>query len=465
MSAPALLVAAASSGSGKTMVTLGLLAALKRRGLAVASFKTGPDYIDPAFHARITGRPCFNLDSWAMRVEVLAGLFEETARGADVVIGEGVMGLFDGAPDGRGSTADLAVLLGIPVLLVVEAQRLGQSAAAVVEGFVRFREDVEVAGVLFNRVAGEGHFALLREAVEARSSIPVVGFLPRDPALELPERHLGLVQAAEIARAVDAAAARAAELVEAHVDLDRLLRLARPPALAALGPPPLQIPPPGQHVAVARDEAFGFVYESVLEGWRRAGAHVSFFSPLRDEAPGITADAVVLPGGYPELHAGRIAAATRFLDGLRRAAARGAFVYGECGGYMVLGRHLTDRDGIVRPMAGLLPVSTSFARPRLHLGYREAVLAADTPLGAAGTRYAGHEFHFAREIERGGEPLFASVRDARGRELGPAGVRVGRVAGSFLHLIDRRPSVSGHGRERREPAEAPQQDLAGGRRA
>jgi len=462
MSAPGLVIAAVSSGSGKTVATLGLLTALKRRGYAVASFKTGPDYIDPAFHARVTGRPCFNLDSWAMRLEVLAGLFEETARGADLVIGEGVMGLFDGAPDGRGSTADLAMVLGLPVILVVEAQRLGQSAAAIVEGFVRFREDVEVAGVLFNRVGGAAHFELLRAAVEERSSIPVLGFLPRDPALELPERHLGLVQAGELQGRLAIAAERAADLAQVHVDLERLVRLARPPRLAAFAPPPPQIPPPGQHVAVARDEAFGFVYESVLLGWRRAGAHLSFFSPLSDEAPGITADAVVLPGGYPELHAGRIAHARRFLDGIRRAAARGAFVYGECGGYMVLGRHLTDREGIVWLMAGLLPVSTSFARPQLHLGYREAVLAADTPLGPAGTVYAGHEFHFAREIERGGAPLFSTVRDARGRELGPAGVQVGRVAGSFLHLVDRRPSPSGHGRHRRDPAEAGEKHAPGG---
>ncbi len=437
MSPPAIVVAAAASGSGKTILTLGLLEALRRRGRRVGSFKVGPDYIDPAFHARVTGRACLNLDTWAMRLETLVGLYEEAGRAADLLVGEGVMGLFDGAPDGRGSTADLVAMLDLPVLLVVEAQKLGQSAAALVEGFLRHRDDVDVVGVVFNRVAGESHFALLREAVAARTSLPVLGWLPREAGLELPERHLGLVQAAEQPRLPEAAA-RAADLVEARLDLDRIERLARPAAIAALGPPPVPVPPLGQHIAIARDEAFAFVYESVLAAWRRAGAHLSFFSPLADEAPGLGVDAVYLPGGYPELHAERLAHSRRFLDGLRRAAAHGAFVYGECGGYMVLGRHLTDRAGISYLMAGLLPVATSFARPRLHLGYREPRLAADLPLGAAGTLYAAHEFHFAREVHRDGEPLFAAVRDARGRDLGPAGCRVGRVAGSFLHLLDRR---------------------------
>ncbi len=437
MSPPAIVVAAAASGSGKTVLTLGLLAALRRRGLRVGSFKVGPDYIDPAFHARITGRPCVNLDTWGMRLETLVGLLEEAGRGVDLLVGEGVMGLFDGAPDGRGSTADLVALLGLPVVLVVDAQRLGQSAAAIVEGFLRFREDVEVAAVVFNRVAGGAHARLLEEALAARSSIPLLGHLPRDGALELPERHLGLVQAVE-QRHLKEMVERAGELVAEYLDLDRLQRLARPASIAALGPPPLQLPPPGQHIAIARDEAFAFVYESVLAGWRRAGAHLSFFSPLQDEAPGVGVDAVVLPGGYPELHAERLAHNRRFLEGLRRAAGRGAFIYGECGGYMVLGRHLTDRAGISYLMAGLLPIATSFAAPRLHLGYREVQLAADGPLGPAGSRYAAHEFHFARETHHEGPPLFAHVTDARGRELAPAGCRVGTVAGSFLHLLDRR---------------------------
>lgn len=436
MSAPTLLVGAPSSGSGKTVVTLGIIAALRRRGLRVSSFKVGPDYLDPAFHVRVTGRPCHNLDSWAMRLPTLVGLLEQAGQDADVIVGEGVMGLFDGAPDGSGSTADLAAMLDLPVLLVVEAQKLGQSAAAIVEGFVRFRDDVNVAAILFNRVGSAAHARLLQQAVAARLSVPVVGALPRDPTLELPERHLGLVQACEHAD-LERVLERAARLAEERIDLDRLLRIAHTPSVTVLPSCPIPLPAPGRRIAIARDQAFAFLYESVLAGWRQLGAELAFFSPLADEAPDPAADAVWLPGGYPELHAGRLAASQRFLDGLRQAAARGAFIFGECGGYMVLGRGLVTRGGERFAMAGLLPVETSFAEPRLQLGYREVVLAADLPIGTGGMRLRGHEFHFASETLREGLPLFAEVHDAHGRSLGAAGCRAGHVAGSFIHLIDR----------------------------
>ena len=436
MSTPTLLVAAPASGSGKTVVTLGLLRAFARQGLRTGSFKVGPDYIDPAFHARVTGRPCPNLDSWAMRFSTLAGLLEESGQEADLVIGEGVMGLFDGAPDGSGSTADLAALFGLPVLLVVEAQKLGQSVAAIVEGFLRFREDVEIVGLILNRVGSPAHAEILREACDARFSLPLLGWIPRHADLHLPERHLGLVQASE-QRDLDTIVERAADTVERHLDLARIRRLARAPSVSVLASAVRPLPALGRRIAVARDEAFAFAYPAVLEGWRRQGSDILFFSPLADEAPDPRADAVYLPGGYPELHAGRLAAASTFLDGLRQAAARGAFLFGECGGYMVLGRELIDRSGHGHAMAGLLPVRTSFAEPRLHLGYREMVLAEGSPLGHIRCGFRGHEFHFAEELERGGTPLFAEVRDVRGRPLGPAGVREGRVAGSFLHLVDR----------------------------
>ncbi len=436
MSTPTLLIAAPASGSGKTIVTLGLLRAFARQGRRVNAFKVGPDYIDPGFHARVTGRACVSLDSWAMRFSTLAGLLEESGRDADLVIGEGVMGLFDGAPDGSGSTADLAALFGLPVVLVVEARKLGQSVAAIVEGFLRFRDDVEIVGLILNRVGSPAHAETLREACDARFSLPLLGCLPRQAELQLPERHLGLVQATEqpnLATTIE----RAAELVERHLDLARIARLARAPSVSVLAGTVRPLPALGQRIAVARDEAFAFAYPAVLEGWRRQGADLLFFSPLADEAPDPRADAVYLPGGYPELHAGRIAAATGFLDGLRKAAAGGTFVFGECGGYMVLGRELVDREGDAHAMAGLLPVRTSFRKPRLHLGYREAILAESSPLGHIRCGFRGHEFHFAAELERDATPLFAEVRDVRGRSLGPAGVRRGSVAGSFLHLIDR----------------------------
>jgi cobyrinic acid a,c-diamide synthase len=436
MSAPGLIIAAPASGSGKTILTLALLRALRRAGIAVASFKIGPDYIDPVFHARASGRRCINLDSWAMRIETLAGLTDDLVGGAALVIGEGVMGLFDGAADGRGSTGDVASLFDLPVILVVDASGMAASAAALVEGFSRHRDDVEVAGVIFNRVGSEAHAALLRRACDDRFAQPVLGCMPDDARLELPERHLGLVQAHELPELEDFLD-RAAALVQEHVDLTRLRRLARPFGLGLYGPPAQPLRPLGQRIAVAQDVAFAFAYPAVLDGWRAAGAELTFFSPLAGDPPDAGATAVYLPGGYPELHAGRLAANGVFLDGLRAAAERGAFVYGECGGFMVLGQRLIDRQGQSHAMAGLLPVATSFAQPRLHLGYRRMRLLASSPLGQAGTTYCGHEFHYASLLEaRGVAPLF-DVSDARGQTLGPSGAQVGTTAGSFLHLIDR----------------------------
>jgi cobyrinic acid a,c-diamide synthase len=441
MSAPGLIIAAPASGSGKTTVTLGLLRALRREGIAAASFKVGPDYIDPVFHARACGRPCVNLDSWAMRLETLAGLTDDLTRNATLVIGEGVMGLFDGAAEGRGSTADLASLLDLPVILVVDARGMAASAAALVEGFTRHRDDVEVAGVIFNRVGSEGHAEVLRRACDDRFAQPVLGCVPHDPRLELPERHLGLVQADELPE-LDDFLDRAAALVSAHVDLARLRRLARPFGLGLYGPAAQPLRPLGQRIAVAHDVAFAFAYPAVLDGWRAAGAEVIFFSPLADDPPDVSATAVYLPGGYPELHARRLAANRAFLEGLRAAADRGAFIYGECGGFMALGQSLIDQQGNGHAMAGLLPVTTSFARRHLHLGYRRMRLLGASPLGQPGTTYCGHEFHYASLLGTGGAPPLFEVTDAGGQALGPMGVQVGTAAGSFLHLIDRAAEAS-----------------------
>jgi cobyrinic acid a,c-diamide synthase len=436
MSAPGFIIAAPASGSGKTVVTLGLLRALRTAGVAVASFKAGPDYIDPTFHARASGRRCVNLDSWAMRIETLAGLTDDLARDVELVIGEGVMGLFDGAADGRGSTADLASLFDLPVVLVVDARGMAASAAALVEGFTRHRDDVEVAGVIFNRVGSEAHATLLRRACDDRFAQPVLGCLPDDGRLALPERHLGLVQADELPE-LEALLDGAAAFIAAHVDLTRLRRLARPFGLGLYGPPARPLRPLGQRIAVARDQAFAFAYPAVLDGWQAAGAELCFFSPMADEPPDVGADAVYLPGGYPELHAGALAANRTFVEGVRAAAHRGTFVYGECGGFMALGERLIDRQGQSHAMADLLPIVSSFAEPRLHLGYRRMRLLARSPLGQPGTSYRGHEFHYAQLIEPGAAPPLFEVTDASNRSLGQAGAQVGNVCGSFLHLIDR----------------------------
>ncbi|MEO5336848.1 MAG: cobyrinate a,c-diamide synthase [Magnetospirillum sp. WYHS-4] len=435
MTAPGIVVAAPASGSGKTVLTLGLLRHLHRNKVKVASAKAGPDYIDPAFHEAASGRPCPNLDPWAMAPRRLAAVASQIAQGVDLVVCEGVMGLFDGATAFQGSTADLAATLGWPVVLVVDARAQGASAAALVRGFASHRPDMEVAGVVFNRVAGERHARLLAESCAAAvPQVKILGFMPRFEDLSLPGRHLGLVQAVEHPD-LDEFLDRAGELVGAHVDVATLRALARPATAEACDLPP-PVPPLGQRIGVAADEAFAFRYPLVLEGWRKAGAEISFFSPLGDQAPPPDADALYLPGGYPELHAEVLAANRRFLDGLQEAA-RTKVVFGECGGYMVLGRTLTDGNGRSHAMAGLLPLATNFAERRLHLGYRRAVLQVDGPLGEAGTIFLGHEFHYSVVREEGpGQALFRCT-DAEGTDRGPAGLAAGRVAGSFIHLIDR----------------------------
>lgn len=444
MTARGLLIAAPASGSGKTLITLALLRHFRNAGVKAASIKVGPDYIDPAFHAAASGQPCLNLDSWAMRRETLGALTARAGAGVDLIIGEGVMGLFDGAATGGavgggGSTADMVRLTGWPVVLVVDAKGMAASAAALIHGFMDYDPEVSLAGVIFNRVGSDRHAKLLAEAC-APLGLPILGALPKRDELILPERHLGLVQAGEQAR-LDDFLASAAALIRDHVDCHALAALARPCRLPVDSLTAI-LPPLGQRIAVARDIAFAFAYPHVLDGWRAAGAEVSEFSPLADEAPAPDADAVYLPGGYPELHAGKLAGNRKFLGGLRGAAARGAVIYGECGGYMVLGRGLADRQGERHAMAGLLPVETSFAQPKLTLGYRQADLCGDGPLGLASTGYRGHEFHFASLLgEEGGSPLFR-CRDAKGQAAAGAGSRVDGVMGSFLHLVDRVDDVA-----------------------
>jgi cobyrinic acid a,c-diamide synthase len=433
VSAPGLIIAAPASGSGKTTITVGLTAALRARGLAVAPAKAGPDFIDPGFHAAAAGRPSINLDPWAMRPATLAAAVA-SLRG-DLALCEAAMGLFDGIDAaGTASAADLAARVGWPVVLVVDASGQAASVAALVEGFKNHRADVTVAGVILNRAGSARHAALLEAALARVAGIAVLGTVLRDEALVVPERHLGLVPAGEAADPAAFVAAAGAR-VAAAIDIDRLLALARPARRAAADARD-GVPPPGQRIAIARDDAFVFAYPALLEAWRARGAALSFFAPLADEAPPADADAVFLPGGYPELHAGRLAAAAGFLGGLHAAASR-ATIYGECGGYMVLGEGLVDADGVRHAMAGLLPLETSFAARRLHLGYRSARLIADTALGRAGTEFRGHEFHYAQTLADGaGDRLFA-IADAGGHALGPTGLRRGSVIGSFIHVIDR----------------------------
>jgi cobyrinic acid a,c-diamide synthase len=420
-------MAAPASGCGKTIVTLALLRALAKKGIAVASAKVGPDYIDPKFHEAATGRPCFNLDAWAMSPPLTAALAAEIGSASEIILIEGVMGLFDGPELGRGSTADLAEDLALPVILIVDCSHQAQSIAALVAGFRTYRPGLDVAAVILNRIASPRHEDILRKALAA-SDIAVLGAVPRDTALTLPSRHLGLVQASEhtdlhgfLDRAVDG--------VASHIDMDRLLRLAKPLAKSSAQP---ALPPLGQRMAIAHDEAFAFLYSHLLSAWRRQGAALSFFSPLADEAPAADADAIYLPGGYPELHAERLSHGDVFRAGLRSAAEHGRLIYGECGGYMVLGRSLIDAEGKEHSMSGLLPVTTSFARRKLHLGYRRLKHDGALPLPQV---LKGHEFHYSTIEKQDVETPLFHAEDAGSRDLGPMGLRRNRVMGSYAHII------------------------------
>ncbi|WP_457090155.1 cobyrinate a,c-diamide synthase [Microvirga sp. P5_D2] len=434
--APGLLIAAPRSGSGKTTIVLGLQRALARRGLQVRGAKCGPDYIDPAFHAAATGAPSFNFDSFAMGKPLLHALAVRTAGQADIVIAEGSMGLFDGIRQetGRtGASADMAALFGWPVVLVLDVSGHAQSAAAVALGCARFDPRIEVAGVILNKVASERHRRLVEDGM-ARIGMPVLGALMRSNELALPERHLGLVQAGETDK-LDQRLERLADAIEASVDIDRLLTLGRPTNTGETASG-AALNPPGQRIALASDRAFSFIYPHVLASWRDAGAEVVTFSPLANEPPPEQCDSCWLPGGYPELHAARIADSRRFLDGLR-AFAQTRSIHGECGGYMVLGETLEDGNGQAHRMAGLLPVSTSYAKRKLHLGYRVAHLLHQGALGPAGQRLVGHEFHYASvtHSDNSRETAFATITDAEGNDLGTAGHRVGLTTGSFFHAI------------------------------
>ena len=446
MSGRGLIIAGTASGVGKTTVTCAIAAALTARGLTVQPYKAGPDYIDPGHLGRAAGREARNLDTWMLPRAVVAELFGRAAQGADVTLVEGVMGLFDGRTsiDGgaqdEGSAADLARLLALPVLLVVDASAVARSIAATVLGFQMFDPTVRIAGVVLNRVGSEAHAEMCRVAITQATGLPVVGAIPRSPEIEWPGRYLGLVPDAE--SSADAGLqARLATLAETHFDLDLLLRLASPTVEApatALFPatPPVQRVP----IAIARDRAFHFYYPDSLELLAAWGADLLLFSPLEDGALPAGARAVLLGGGFPEMFAPELAANEAMHGALRAAAARGVPIYGECGGLMYLGRALTDAEGARHAMVGLLPCESTMQGARLTLGYREAE-SCGTPLLPAGERVRGHEFHYSALVEAP-DPATAAYRfvDQGGRV---EGMRAGSVTGTYLHThLAARPDLS-----------------------
>jgi cobyrinic acid a,c-diamide synthase len=429
----ALVVAGVASGVGKTSLTLGLLAALRRRGLTVQAFKVGPDFIDPGLHAVATGRPSYNLDGWMCGRDAVLATVARQAADADLAVVEGVMGCFDGV-DGTseaGSTAQIAKWLGAPVVLVVDASAQSRSVAATVLGFERFDPALRVAAVVANRVGGETHARWIAEAVRGACRAVPLGALTADSALTLPERHLGLVTAAEGPLTTERLA-RLADAVERGVDLDRLRALAAPlPEGSERGGGGAAMS--RTTIAVARDVAFQFYYAENLQLLSEAGADLVFWSPLADAEPP-DADGLYFGGGYPELHARALADNESCRKAVRRIVESGRAVYAECGGLMYLAESLEDADGGVHAMVGVLPARVSMRPPRMTLGYVEAAFVADTPLGPVGAVARGHEFHFSTLT-----PVPDAV--ARAYRLTSAtgatraeGYRVGGALISYAHL-------------------------------
>ncbi|XDZ65135.1 cobyrinate a,c-diamide synthase [Alphaproteobacteria bacterium LSUCC0684] len=423
-----LMIAGLSSGSGKTLISLGLMRALKKRGVDIRGAKAGPDYIDPGFHRVALGRDSVNLDPFAMAPPLLSAL--AAGQGGEFLMIEGVMGIHDG---GNASSAALARALGVPIVLVMDISGQAETAAAVAAGIRDSLKPmgVALAGVIFNRCRSPRHRDMAASAL-LETGMALFGAVMEDKGMSVPSRHLGLVQAEDL-NGAETIIRTAAEVMADQVDLDRIIAAGRPLRRDAEngGNPGIAIPPPGQRIAVARDRAFGFAYPHLLAGWQRAGAEVTPFSPLADETLPMGSDFVFLPGGYPELHLPELAAAKGFMESLRKAARKNIPIYGECGGYMVLGRSIIDADGTAVPMAGLLDCETSFARRRLSLGYRRLERLGGIPLPSHAT---AHEFHYTTAISEKGAPAFAA-RDRDNNDLGTMGLQKGSVFGSYAHLI------------------------------
>jgi cobyrinic acid a,c-diamide synthase len=431
------------SGSGKTTITAGLIAALVARGVRVAPFKIGPDYIDPSYHALAAGRTCHNLDAWMLTPDSLQLLFAHRTRDADLALIEGVMGLFDGysGKDDAGSTAHVARILDAPVVLVLDVRAMARSAAAVVQGMRDFEPGVHLAGVILNRVGSEGHARMVKEAIEENVGVPVVGYLPRDETLNLPERHLGLIPTLEPGR-WHAWLETVREKIAATVDLERVVELAR-------AAPPLPTPTPilsaspngggaqgkGCIIAIARDAAFNFIYEENLDLLRAAGAEIAFFSPLHDPTLPDGAGALYLSGGFPEIYAAQLAGNESLRNEIGAAFRAGLPIYAECGGLMYLTQEIVDAQGARFPMVGILPGRSEMTQ-RLTLGYRVARARSENWLWRAGETIRGHEFHYSVWENRPADlmPAYELLPSEFQPQARVEGACVNNTIASYVHL-------------------------------
>jgi cobyrinic acid a,c-diamide synthase len=438
MNFPRLIIAGTHSGVGKTTVTLSLLAAFHAKGRTVQPFKVGPDFIDPGHHQIACGRESRNIDGWMLGSVLNRRIFQEAAYGADISIIEGMMGLFDGSSPVKetGSTAEMAKQLNAPVLLVIDGSAMARSAAAMVHGYATFDSSLNVAGVIFNRINSEGHYQLLKEAVEKETHIPVVGYLRPDSELTIPDRHLGLRTALE-GSGTDVYV-KLGHSASETIDLTRIEQLARAsPELSVTiaGPPPQRSKAVTRSVriGVAYDPAFCFYYPDNLTLLEEAGGELFRFSPIHDPAlPDV--DLVYLGGGYPEIYADALQRNRTMRQSIQAFAARGGVVYAECGGLMYLANTLRDFDGTVYDMVGVIPAETVMNRMQMTLGYRELTLTHKGLLGEEGVRIRGHEFYYSTLHPRGDLDYLGHLTDAQGRNRGGDGITIGNVIALYTHL-------------------------------
>lgn len=431
-----LVISGASSGAGKTTVTLSLMAALRKRGLTVQPFKCGPDFIDGGHHARVCGRASRNLDGWMLSSQANREIFRRSAENADVCVVEGMMGLFDGV-DGRsetGSTAEIAKWLQLPVILVVDVSSMARSAAALVHGFESFDPELKLVGVIFNKVGGPAHYQMLKDALTSGTKALPVGYLPHDERIRIPERYLGLFTAGEDALS-DSMLSLLGELAEKTIDLDQLLKCAAPIFAEADDARAQDARPPhALRVGVARDKAFCFYYEDNLDALRTAGAEIVEFSPLADATLPTALDAIYFGGGYPELFGKQLTENRTMLASIKSAAEEGLPIYAECGGLMYLAKEIVTKDGTSFPMAGVLPLKVQMTDRLVNFGYTEVSLTSDCLLGPAGRKARGHSFHCSGIVETGPmEHVYRTRNSMTGGEE-TEGLRVGNVLASYVHV-------------------------------
>ena len=430
------IVSAPTSGAGKTLFTLGLLRALHKRKHTAYPAKSGPDYIDPLFHRVACGKPSINLDSWAMKQGLIKSLVnvpykEHSSDSEDFLLVEGAMGILDGGgKGGKGCVADLTEILSLPVILVVDASKQFHSVALTPLGLMKARPEINLLGVILNKIGSSKHLSGAKESLK-RHDVNLLGWIPNKSAFKIPERHLGLVLPLENTEIEDFIET-ISEQIEQTVQVDTILNEATEVSNNSEKVPPIGIEPLGQNIAIAQDKAFTFLYTHLINYWREKGANILPFSPLANEGPDNEADAVFLPGGYPELHLPQLVSNTQFFAGMNNAKDRNALIYGECGGFMVLGDAIEDSQGKSHQMLGFLHHVTSFYQPTLHLGYRKFVALPNPHFTG---RFLGHEFHYSNLVSSSGSRNLFQVEDTFENKLPDAGLIEGNVFGSYHHLI------------------------------